>query len=291
MNSENNFNSSMWQNIDDIQELLSWSDEKVSEIMDLGVEDYRHSKKLSFDLSALSFHHFSRELGIDENDLINGLYDKTALIESHVLHSQLVLPEIYSDFAYSQMSSLRHIYGMAKKYNKNDYLLKKLQISRAMLECDMRVSFKLHEDALSAMRPYFNKEDLRAIGLKNVLLLKDLSITDKFVSEHNKLVNLLEYVSEFVSRIEHNWSYSTFKVKNNQITFKASPKGELVEHFKKLNLYSAEMNVVREAFTSSLPLLKNGMMLKCNIIDNKDHCLITLDMDKGVNRPPSYLLS
>lgn len=241
----------LWKSIENVQEMLSWDDYYISEILDIRLNEFIQLKSRREDIPLLGLHYLCKEIGLDEHSFLEFNYDNKTLIQQNLKANDLDIPEKYKEMAYSKMFSLKNIYNTSKCLGKNKYLLKKLQVKPAALELNKNVSCQLISDAFKYLGKYLSPYDYNLMGYKNAILLKD-SLKKIQPSKFSKMSDLFEWWLSMEYILEENWSYSIESTTDNSIKINSYPKHEFVDHFKTKAYGSNELNNARSSFASSL---------------------------------------
>lgn len=280
----------IWSSLSGVQSLLALSDQFVSEVMDMGEEDYAKAKSGRYDIDCIAILKLCKELSLDEKHFFEGTYDKQSLLEHYYKQNDFYLNPRYTEKAYSRMFTLRNILSVAQTMGKDDFLLKKLQITPFMAERDIDVSCLLISDAFAVLRKFFHSAHYYLVGELNALEFK----TSKFGQELSLAKTPQELFERWLGMrmlFEDNWFYEIEKMTQDEVVINSYPNEELVDHFKTRNFSNIETSKFRAGFAAALPtyigLSKAIVTLGKSVHQGDKFCQFHVDLTK--TKPLSLL--
>ncbi len=271
----------IWNSLIELQNLLNLSDSFVSEVMDISLEEYSQAKALRKDLNCMAILNFCKELNLDEKLFFDSKFDKQSLIEHYSKQNDHYLNPRYTEKAYSRMFTLRNILTVARTMGKDDFVLKKLQITPFMSERDVDVSCLLISDAFAVLRKFFHSVHYYLVGELNALEFK----TSKFGQELSTAKSVQELFEKWLGMrmlFEDNWFYSIEKMNQQEIVINSYPNGELVDHFQTPDFSNIETSKFRAGFAATLPtyigLSKAEVTLQKSVHNGDKYCQFHVDL-------------
>lgn len=290
MQAQSNSLDKIWSSLTELQRLLRLDDLFVSEVMDMHLSDYVKAKELRLDLDCIAILKLCKELSLDEKHFFEGTYDKQSLLEHYCKQNDFYLNPRYTEKAHSRMFTLRNILSVARTMGKEDFLLKKLQVTPFMAEREIDVSCLLISDAFAALRKFFHSAHYYLVGELNALEFK----TSKFGRELSLAKTPHELFERWIGMrmlFEDNWFYSIEKMTPEEIIINSYPNEELVDHFETRNFSNIETSKFRAGFAASLPtyigLSKAEVSIGKSVHKGDKHCQFHVDLRKS--KPLSLL--
>lgn len=283
MHFESDSLTKIWNSLVEVQTLLNLSDEFISEIMGMSTREFIESKEYRFDIDCMAILNLCKELCLDEKHFFDGSFDKKSLIEHYSKQNEHYLNSRYTDKAYSRMFTLRNILSVARTMGKDDFLLKKLQITPFMAERDVDVSCLLISDAFAALRKFFHSAHYYLVGELNALEFRG-SKFGKELSMANTPQELFERWLGMRMLFEDNWFYSIDRMNKNEVVINSYPNEELVDHFQTRAFSNLETTKFRAGFAATLPtyigLSKADVTLSKSVHYGDSFCQFHVDLTK-----------
>lgn len=273
-------NVTIWKCLNDIQIAIQADDERMAELMDVRVREFRRQRTQRVGISARSACTMSKRLGVSFEALLCGTIDMDALA-ARARGQMDVLPGRYQVGAFSRRRTSSHIIKYLERHGMEDVrdrVLCEIQVNRA--------AFDKNDDPANALLASDVCAYLSKNGFSNNAMLH-IGAYSTDVNKGGPISNFLKactssretyevFAAELVSMFDENFDYRILEISDSELMLRITEKPKVQEALGMRGFANIPTCFMRMGVIASFPRYKGLPAARCRkvscIYDGDSSC-------------------
>lgn len=219
--------SCLWENIENIQKILEFSDQRIAEILELDFEYFFLSKRYRCDIGISDITKFANYFGISLNDLLFKNID-AYIVKRKFYNGDVCLPERYNYGKLSKAFSLKTwIDFLTIKFGRSfcENLFLDLGVKVDYFEnIDNKININFVSDLVMKLQKMgFNTHDFKVVGRNTYFSTRNTHLGD-YLATHTNQEDLMDDLCTNLSHLwDENFDYKLNKLSTGELVVEISP--------------------------------------------------------------------